>query len=304
MFSLKKEMNKIDLNSKLKQRLSRRDFLKLSASSALGILVAAVGVDCMIKSRFDAWDVVQIQLVLPGLPASFSGLRLVQISDIHLGGWMNVERLKSVFDIVQQIAPNVIAITGDFVIWSRWAETKDSELDEMESELGSLARQIPTLAVLGNHDHWADAFVVTQMLTRAGVRTLNNDVESFQINGDFLHFGGVDDVLVGSNRLDQVLEKLPERGCAILLAHEPDFALESAGTGRFELQISGHSHGGQVNLPGVGPPVLPLWGKKFPSGLYKVGNMIQYTNRVVGMTRPYIRINCPPEITVFTLLSP
>ncbi|MEI7844268.1 MAG: metallophosphoesterase [Chloroflexota bacterium] len=297
-------MNKIDVNSKLKHRFSRRDFLKFSASSALGILVAAAGVDYMIKNKFDAWEVVQIQLVLPGLPASFSGMRLVQISDIHLGGWMNIQRLKSVLDIVQKIAPNVIAITGDFVIWSRWAETKDSELDEMESELGSLARQIPILAVLGNHDHWADASVVTKMLTRAGVRTLNNDVESFQINGEFLYFGGVDDVLVESNRLDQVLAKLPEKSCAILLAHEPDFAVESAETGRFELQISGHSHGGQVNLPGVGPPVLPQWGKKFPSGLYKVGNMVQYTNRGVGMTRPYIRVNCPPEITVFTLFSP
>jgi predicted MPP superfamily phosphohydrolase len=110
-------------------------------------------------------------------------------------------------------------------------------------------------------------------------------------------------VYVGQNRIEKVLEKLPEQGCAILMVHEPDFADESAATGRFDLQISGHSHGGQVNLPLLGAPVLPRFGRKYPQGLYQVGSMYQYTNRGVGMTPPYIRINCRPEITVFTLES-
>jgi predicted MPP superfamily phosphohydrolase len=96
---------------------------------------------------------------------------------------------------------------------------------------------------------------------------------------------------------------LPAEGCAILLAHEPDCADDSAATGRFDLQISGHSHGGQVSLPLIGPPVLPYLAQKYPSGLYQVGQMFQYTNRGVGMTPPYVRLNCRPEITVFTLES-
>jgi predicted MPP superfamily phosphohydrolase len=87
------------------------------------------------------------------------------------------------------------------------------------------------------------------------------------------------------------------------MAHEPDFADERAETGRFDLQISGHSHGGQVDLPFIGAPVLPLWAHKYSRGLYQVRNMYQYTNVGVGMTPPYIRFNCRPEITVFTLES-
>jgi predicted MPP superfamily phosphohydrolase len=104
-------------------------------------------------------------------------------------------------------------------------------------------------------------------------------------------------------RLNQVLAQLTANDAAILLVHEPDYADVSAGTGKFDLQVSGHSHGGQIVVPFYGPPILPESGQKYPGGLYKVGNMFQYTNRGVGMDRFPIRINCPPEITVFELKS-
>jgi len=111
----------------------------------------------------------------------------------------------------------------------------------------------------------------------------------------------VDDILYKMNRLDQVLASLPADGAAILLAHEPDFADTSAAAGRFDLQISGHTHGGQINLPLIGPPILPEMGQKYPSGLYNIGDMLLYTNRGVGVTTVNARFNCRPEITVFTL---
>jgi hypothetical protein len=116
-----------------------------------------------------------------------------------------------------------------------------------------------------------------------------------------LHIAGVDDVWEEHARLDMVLEQLPADGAAILLAHEPDFADESAATGRFDLQLSGHSHGGQVIYPFGGPPILPTYAKKYPVGRYQVSGMIQYTNRGLGMIPPHVRFNCRPEITVFTL---
>ncbi len=103
------------------------------------------------------------------------------------------------------------------------------------------------------------------------------------------------------DRLDLVLEKLPEDSPAILLAHEPDFAEKSARTGRFALQISGHTHGGQVRLPWIGAPILPRNGHKYPSGFYRVGEMIQYTNRGIGLGGKALRYHCRPEITVFVL---
>ncbi len=296
-------MINININSKPEPTITRRDFLKLIKVFGLGIAVAAVGGSYVYINESDWWDVKQVGLMLPGLPASFSGLKLVQVSDIHIGGWMNIERLRQVLAIVKKLEPGLVVMTGDFVLSSSWENTLESEMLELESELKLLTAKFPTLAVLGNHDHWANALGVSEMLTQGGVRLLVNSVQKVQIKNDVIYFAGVDDILVGKNRLDLVLDKLPKKGCAILLAHEPDFADESAATGRFDLQLSGHTHGGQVNIPFIGPPVLPELGQIYPQGLYRVGKMYQYTNRGVGMTYPFVRINCRPEITVFTLLG-
>jgi predicted MPP superfamily phosphohydrolase len=155
--------------------------------------------------------------------------------------------------------------------------------------------------VLGNHDYWTDADAVRAALLACGIQNLSNDVFTLSKGGEQLHIAGVDDTWEKHDRLDLVLEKLPPSGAAVLLAHEPDFADRSAETGRFDLQLSGHSHGGQVVLPFFGPPILPHLGRKYPTGLFQVKDMFQYTNRGVGMIAPYVRFNCRPEITVFTL---
>jgi hypothetical protein len=110
--------------------------------------------------------------------------------------------------------------------------------------------------------------------------------------------------LENQQRLDLVLEKLSPGGLAVLLAHEPDFAEISAKTGRFCLQLSGHSHGGQLVLPKIGTPIRGFMFGKYPLGRYQVGDMVQYTNRGLGTNLIWSRINCPPEITVITLKRP
>ena len=145
--------------------------------------------------------------------------------------------------------------------------------------------------------------MVLAMLERSNVNTLVNSVHKVQIGDDTIYISGVDDIRRGTPQIQQILARLPDGCFSILMAHEPDYADKSALTERFDLQISGHSHGGQVNLPLIGPPFLPPKARKYPSGLYKVGQMYQYTNRGVGMTPPYVRVNCRPEITLFTLES-
>src|SRR5574341_27976 len=139
------------------------------------------------------------------------------------------------------------------------------------------------------------------MLSSSGITDLTNSVFTVTQGNERLHLCGVDDVWEGNVRLDQVIDRLTDDSPAILLAHEPDFADLSSKTGRFDLQVSGHSHGGQVVLPFYGPLVLPYLGEKYSSGLYQVGEMFQYTNRGVGMINPPVRFNCAPEITLFTL---
>lgn len=130
---------------------------------------------------------------------------------------------------------------------------------------------------------------------------LNNAVHTLQRGSALLNIAGVDDMWERKARLEDVLADMPREGAAVLLAHEPDFADISAASGRFGLQISGHSHGGQVIAPFIGPLQLPLYAKKCPPGRFQVGRMTQYTNRGIGMLQPHVRLNCRPEITVYTL---
>jgi predicted MPP superfamily phosphohydrolase len=286
-------------------RLSRRDFLKVLGVAALDFFLLAIGgVGYGFLMEPNQFKVETVRLKLPRLARSFSGLRLAQISDIHMGGWMNGKRLQRVADLVIDLKPDLLLITGDFLIGHDALNISQQSIQELILELSRLSSSFPTFAVLGNHDYWTDVETVRHILTSSGTTDLTNAVSTLKRGEDSLHICGVDDIWEGDARLDDVISQLGDGGPAILMAHEPDFADTSAATGRFDLQLSGHTHGGQVVLPFIGPPILPHLGRKYPSGLYQVGEMIQYTNRGVGMARLPIRINCPPEITLFVLESP
>jgi predicted MPP superfamily phosphohydrolase len=287
------------------QKITRRGFLKFSGSAVFGCVVAGLGAWQYAHRVEPAWiEINELDLTLPRLAASFDGLRLVQISDIHIGNWMNASRLARVVEQTLALRPDVIAITGDFLVGHGWDDRHRTLLDQLAEGLRPLAQACPVFAVLGNHDHWSRPAEVRAMLKRCDITDLSNTVRCITRGSDALFFAGVDSSFVHQDNLDLVLEQLPDGAETVLLAHEPDFADRSAPTGRFSLQISGHSHGGQVVLPFIGAPVLPYLGEKYPAGLYRVGEMTQYTNRGVGMASLGIRFNCRPEITAFTLHAP
>ena len=296
-------MNRESLHSSSNSAFSRRDFLRLLQIMGLEALLFAIGGDVYMRDYEPSHvEVSKVRLTLPRLARSFSGMRVVQVSDFHYGGWMNTERLTDVLQMVIDQSPDLVTITGDFVMGEqRFHQEVMDKLGEMTVVLKTLSEKVLTLGSLGNHDYKLDRTAVMDALDKAGIVSLNNSVHTFVHGSDQLHFAGVDDVLKRHARMDLLLPQIPEDGCTILLAHEPDYADVSARTGRFDLQISGHSHGGQVILPFLGPPVLPHLAHKYPMGLYRVMDMYQYTNRGVGMTTPYVRFNCRPEITVFTL---
>jgi uncharacterized protein len=161
-----------------------------------------------------------------------------------------------------------------------------------------------SVAILGNHDYLTDVKLVRRCIREGGVTELINGVRTLKRGEAALHVAGIDDVMEGRSRLDLVLGQLPEDGAAILLAHEPDFADVSTATGRFDLQLSGHSHGGQVAVPFLRRLILPPFSQRYTRGLYDVRGMIQYTNRGIGFVHARLRFLCRPEITVFTLRSP
>jgi uncharacterized protein len=281
---------------------SRRDFLKLLKVTAMEMSLLAIG-----GAGYGFWvepnwlQVEKVNLNLPRLGPAFHGLRIVQISDIHMGGWMNAKRLQRVADLVLHQKPDVLLLTGDFLIGHIFDQNSEQHLQDLIEILSLLAKSVPSYAILGNHDYWTNASAVREMLRSCGITDLTNSVFTITRGSERLHICGVDDIWEGDVRLDQVIDKLTDGVPAILLAHEPDFADVSSKSSRFDLQLSGHSHGGQVVMPFYGPLVLPYLGQKYPSGLYQVGEMLQYTNRGVGMINPPVRFNCAPEITLFTL---
>jgi len=156
-------------------------------------------------------------------------------------------------------------------------------------------------AVLGNHDYWADREAVTEAITKAGITLLINDGVHPNKEEEELHIVGVDDALAGQANVHEALRSVPAEGCAILLAHEPDFADIAAKDPRVALQLSGHSHGGQVRIPFRGPVLLPHLAHKYPQGLWQLENMMLYVNRGIGMSYLPIRLNCRPEVTLLEL---
>jgi hypothetical protein len=194
---------------------------------------------------------------------------------------------------------DLIAITGDFV-----TDLHPRTANDLHSALSRLRARDGVYAILGNHDYWTNVKTIRSTLERSKIIELPNRVQTIRRGTGSLHIAGVDDYWENKARLQDVVNQLPEDGATILLAHEPDFAVVSAESRRFDLQLSGHTHGGQVHFPWLGPVVLPMYGRKFPSGLYRVKDMLLYTNRGLGTARPQIRFNCRPEICVITLHAP
>lgn len=253
-----------------------------------------------IKFKKKYFEFNYIDIEISDLEEGFENYKIINLSDLHLGQWLNANLLKGVINMVNQEKPDLLVLTGDYVSYL---------IDEFEKPLEDCLKEISpditTLAVLGNHDHWMGAQTIKKVLKNANIKDISNDVVTITKNTEnkesVLHIAGIDSYMLKKDRLDIVMEKLPEEGPAILLAHEPDFAKISSKTNRFILQISGHSHGGQVLIPGIGPILRGSKSYNYPIGLYEVGNMIQYTNKGLGTNFFWTRINCKPEITVFTL---
>jgi predicted MPP superfamily phosphohydrolase len=281
-------------------RWSRRELLRTAAGLTLAAGGAGVAAAAYALAFEPRWiEVVPVRVRMPRLAPAFSGYRIVQISDLHLGDGLSRDQLAGVVRLVNQQRADLIAVTGDFI-------TRGAPLfaHDLITTLRGLAAHDGVVAVLGNHDHWSSAATIRAVIAESGMRDLDNAVHTLERGGALLHIAGVDDMWEQQARLDDVLARLPRAGAAVLLAHEPDFADVSATCGRFDLQLSGHSHGGQVVVPFYGPPQLPPYARHYPLGRYRVGRMVQYTNRGIGTLWPHVRVNCRPEITVFTLEAP
>ena len=242
-------------------------------------------------------EVVEIDITIDNLGWNFNNLRILNLTDIHLGQWINPEYFDKLIDYVNTLNVDLVTLTGDYFsyVTKGYEQSLQDSFKKIESKYGKFG-------VLGNHDHWMGSKKVRDIFTNSNVIDLSNDVYTLEKDGEFLNICGVDSCTVCADNLDKVLAKMKKDTPSILLAHEPDFAKQSSQTNRFDLQISGHSHGGQFIIPKF--ETTPFRGpnsRKYPVGIYEVGNMIQYTSKGLGTNSFRLRVNCKPEITIITL---
>lgn len=258
-------------------------------------LVILIAYAVLVESRW--YEVTEPELHIHGLDQAFDGYRIAQISDIHMDSSMTRNRLIRIAEKIKELNPDLIVITGDFVSYQVEYVTNDlrDALSEFDAPDG-------IVAVTGNHDYLSGVDKVRGVLKDVGIQELANDCLPIRRDDAHFYLAGIDDVSAKQARLDLLLEKLPDDEPAILLAHEPDFADVAAATGRFEAQLSGHTHGGQIQLPWIGTLYGPEHGHRYQDGIFDVTEQLQlYVSRGVGTVHLPIRFNCRPEITIHTL---
>jgi predicted MPP superfamily phosphohydrolase len=241
------------------------------------------------------------------LPQALDGFTIAQISDLHFGFFLGEDHIRKVVDAANALRPDFVALTGDFVN-APYLESKARLLKAAHSALpcgralAGLRPRLGLAAVLGNNDFYCDPDIVAHHLESAGLPVLRNRALALERGGARLWIAGIDDALHEANDIPRALHSVGEREPVVALVHEPDIA-DVMCKYPIDLQLSGHSHGGQVRIPGVGAPILPGMGRKYPIGLQRAGNMAVYTNRGIGTTILPVRVLCPPELTLLTLRS-
>lgn len=232
-----------------------------------------------------------VTLHIPALPAGLEGLRIGQISDIHLGMPHSAQNFAWAVAQMRREQPDLLAITGDFVSFRRSIPAVAPFLRDLRAPLG-------VYAVPGNHDYWEDIDAIQAGLESLGIPLLINEHRRLCWNGAECWLVGIDDMWDGRPDLAAALRGIPAGACTLLLSHAPDIADESA-RHAIQLQLSGHTHGGHLRLPWLGPITLPRFGVRYVMGQYTVGGMALYVSR--GLSGTPLRLFCRPEATVITL---
>ncbi|OKP85237.1 phosphoesterase [Paenibacillus helianthi] len=275
------------------RKITRRQFLARGAATVIGAGLVTSGYAWQGEPNW--LDITRLELSFKNLPSAFAGTRLVHFSDVHLGFNKDVHDLKRLAGHIKEAQPDIICFTGDIV--DSYAE----DLKESVPILAEMSAPLGKYAILGNHDY-KNTELLTRLLNDAGFRVLRNQSYLIQQGGATIAVTGIDDMLHGKPDPQAALKGVPEDMFTLLMMHEPDYA-DTAEAYPFHLQLSGHSHGGQIRLPFLGAAYTPYGGNKYISGLYytEKKRMPVYVNRGVGETYMPFRFMCRPELTIFTL---
>lgn len=286
------------------KKISRRTFLKKLAGILLIVIATGTGGYYYARNiEPKLLDINRNKISHPLIPQGFDQFKIVQFSDTHLGFQYSLDQLKKLVRKINHLKPDIIVFTGDLMD----APNKYMNSEKIIPILLGLEAPFGKFAIYGNHDHGGyGTDIYNNVMTKSNFVLLQN--ESYEIkliNQNSINIIGLDDAMLGSPNLEKAMAGLPKDTYNILLAHEPDIAVQALGK-NIHLQLSGHSHGGQVKIPFMGALITPPFSELYYEGFYELENteypFTLYVNRGLGTTRLPFRFMSKPELTVFTLV--
>lgn len=272
--------------------MTRRKFLAYAAKTAAAS--ALVG--------YPLWEardlrVNEFAIAVPRLPAGFDRMRVALLADMHLGPFIPGSFVKEAVDRTNALQPELILLGGDYVYRSA------AYIPEVMKILGGLKAPLGVYAVPGNHDNRASRPLTSKELERNGIPEITNSGRWIERGGSSLRIAGLDDLWTGRPHLRSALGDAGPDDAALLLMHNPDF-VEGLSDPRVVLALCGHTHGGQMNLPLIGSPIIPsAFGSKYAYGEVQGPSVPAFVTCGIGTVFPPMRINRPPEIAMLTLMK-
>ena len=273
--------------------LNRRDFIRgLVAAPLIG--VSAISAYARLVEPY-RYLVSQITVEIRDLPDSFQGFRITQLTDIHHSRILGLDEIRRMVNVAQRTRPDMFVLTGDYsTSYRRYIEPCAEVLATLQAREG-------VWAVLGNHDHYTDPELTTRALQSNRINVLNNLNTALRRNTDRIQLAGVDDWTWGASDWNRTFKGLDKTTPTILLSHQPR-VLDFPETENVSLVLSGHTHGGQIDLPVIGPPARFLTKDlKYARGLFRRENTQLYVSSGTGVIGLPVRFGVQPEIAVITL---
>jgi uncharacterized protein len=275
--------------------IERRAFLRLAGGTAIAAGLGGGIAEYAATFEPNNLKVERKQVRLPKLPSAFDGFRIVLLTDLHLHPFTTTELIRRTVEISNALRPDLVLLGGDFVCGFAEAAL------ELAPILARLDAKHGLFAVLGNYDYYRGACIVLEGLRHASIRVLLNEGVRLTVGNGSIFLAGIDSASAGQANPLAAFSARKNEAVSLALVHEPDYIDQLSRQVQVDLQLSGHTHGGQVRIPGLGAIVLPPWGQTYVEGLYRVGSSQIYTSRGIGMVGVPCRFNCPPEVTEITL---
>ncbi|HYO90730.1 MAG TPA: metallophosphoesterase [Pyrinomonadaceae bacterium] len=271
---------------------TRRDFLRGAAAAPLLAISATSLYASLIEPH--SYRITETDIFVQELPASFDGFRIAQITDVHHSRIVPISEVRRVVEAAMSTKPDLIALTGDYTTSYR------RYIEPCAEALGALTAPHGVWAVLGNHDHYTDSLLTVRALKRHQVGVLENANTIIARGGDTLQLVGIGDWTWGRADWARALHGIDKRRPAVMLSHQP-VVLDLPQTDGVSLILSGHTHGGQVRLPFVGPPIRYGRDFKYVQGLYEKNGTQLYVSAGTGVIGLPVRLGVRPEISILKL---